>query len=288
MLLCLALLAPVCVAQVAVPPARGYVTDLTGTLDAARLHALEARLAALEQAKGSQIVVLLLPTTEPEPIERYALRVAEQWRPGRKGVDDGAVLVVALGDRAVRIEVGYGLEGAIPDALAKRIIEDIVIPRFRAGDLVGGVEAGVAAMIALVEGEPLPAPPVRTDDGEGASHGVLPMIMMFVFVVGNLLRAWLGALPGALLAGAVASAGAWLLLGSVLAGVVVGVIVFVLTLIGVPRVWRGGVPGSGGGYGGRPGSGGFGGGASGRGGGFGGGFSGRGGGFGGGGASGRW
>lgn len=269
MLLWLALLAPLCVAQVVVPPARGYVTDLTGTLDAARLQALEARLAALEQAKGSQIVVLLLPTTQPEPIERFALRVAEQWRPGRKGVDDGALLVVALGDRAVRIEVGYGLEGAIPDALVKRIIEDIIIPRFRAGDLVGGVEAGVAAMIALVEGEPLPPPAAGPNTGDGAGQGVLPMIMMFVFVVGNLLRAWLGALPGALLAGAVAFVGAWLLLGSVLAGAVIAVIVFVLTLVGVPR--------SGGGYGGRPGSDGFGGG-----------FSGRGGGFGGGGASGRW
>lgn len=290
LLLWLALLAPVCAAQVAVPVARGYVTDLTGTLEAARLQALEARLAALEQAKGSQVVVLLLPTTQPEPIEQFALRVAEQWRPGRKGVDDGALLVVALGDRALRIEVGYGLEGAIPDAMSKRIIEDIVVPLFRAGDLAGGVEAGVNAMIALVEGEPLPAPPAaaRGRSDADADYGALPLIMIFVFIVGRALRAWLGALPGALLAGGVAFTGGWLLLGTLLAGVVVGVIVFLLTLVGVARGLRGGAPVGQGGRAGDWGSGGLGGGFSGRGGGFGGGFSGRGGGFGGGGASGRW
>lgn len=259
--------------EVAVPPLQARVTDLTGTLDAAARHALETKLAALEQARGSQIAVLLVPGTRPESVEQYALRVAEAWKLGRAGVDDGVLLLVAKEERALRIEVGYGLEGAIPDAVAKRVIEEIIVPRFRVDDYAGGLEAGVTALIGLIEGEPLPEPRRRGGEvGGGDMLGdTLLVIMMFVFVAGNLLRALFGALIGALVAATVAFLGAWWLLGTVVSGVVVGAVVFVLTLLGVARF------GGGGGAGGRSGSGGRGGG-----------FSGGGGGFGGGGASGRW
>src|SRR6185295_10628044 len=118
----------------------------------------EQKLAAFEARKGSQIAVLIVPTTRPEAIEPYSIRVVEQWKLGRKGVDDGALLLVAKNDRALRIEVGYGLEGVLPDATANRIIEDIIVPRFKTGDLYAGVDAGVDAMIKVVDGEPLPPP----------------------------------------------------------------------------------------------------------------------------------
>ena len=134
------------------------MTDLTETLTPDQTAKLEQKLAAFEARKGSQIAVLIVPTTQPEAIEQYSIRVAEQWKLGRKGVDDGALLLVAKDDRALRIEVGYGLEGALPDAIAKRIIEDIIVPRFKTGDFYGGIDAGVDAMIKVVDGEPLPPP----------------------------------------------------------------------------------------------------------------------------------
>ncbi len=155
--------------EVAVPPLQARVTDLTGTLTAPQRQALEDKLAAFEAAKGSQIGVLIVPTTEPETIEQYALRVAEQWKLGRKGVDDGALLLVAKNDRRLRIEVGYGLEGVIPDAGAKRIVSDIISPYFRQGDFYGGISAGVDRMIRVVDGEPLPPPRPR---GASADQGV--------------------------------------------------------------------------------------------------------------------
>lgn len=258
-------------AEVAVPPLNARVIDLTGTLDAASKQGIEGKLAALEQAKGAQIAVLVIATTEPESIEQYALRVAEAWKLGRKGVDDGALLLIAKDARALRIEVGYGLEGAIPDAMAKRIIAEIIVPRFQAGDFVGGLEAGVDALVKLVQGEPLP-PPVKARGGSLAELGdMLPAAMMFIFVIGGVLRMMLGRLAGAGVAATVAFMGAWLLLGGVLIALIVAVVAFVFVLAGGVTGGR-----SRGGYGG----GGFGGG--------GGGFGGGGGGFGGGGASGRW
>lgn len=277
-LLCLpALLFPIWGwAEVAVPPLQARVTDLTGSLSPDPRQGLEAKLAALEQEKGSQMAVLLLPSTQPETIEQYGIRVAEAWKLGREGVDDGVLLLVAKDDRAVRIEVGYGLEGVIPDAVAKRVIEEVILPRFRAGDLAGGLDAGVDALAGLVRGESLPAPPAGRSARANVNvlENALPVAMLFVFVVGGLLRALLGRLLGAGVAGGVALAGAWLLLGSLLAAVVIALVVFVITLAGNARggVYRGGHGGFGGGGGG------FGGG----------GFSGGGGGFGGGGASGRW
>jgi uncharacterized protein len=250
-------------AQLAVPPLDTRVTDLAGILDAAARQSLESRLAELEKAKGSQLAVLIVPTTRPETVEQFGLRVAETWKLGRKGVDDGVLLLVASQDRTLRIEVGYGLEGAIPDAVAKRVIEEIIVPRFRQGDLPGGIDAGVAALIRLIGGEPLPEAAGRGESGD--FEGILPMAMMFIFVVGGILRAIFGTFIGALLAGGIAFLGGWLLLGTLAAALVAGVIVFVLTLIGVSGMMGGGRWSGGGG-----------------------GFGGGGGGFGGGGASGRW
>lgn len=264
-------LAWLALAQPPVPPLAARVNDLTATLTEAERQALEARLAAFEAEKGSQLAVLLVPSTRPESIEQYALRVAEAWRLGRKGVDDGILLLVAKDDRAVRIEVGYGLEGAVPDAVAKRIIEEVIVPRFRAADYYGGIEAGVEALIAHVAAEPLP--PSRPTDAGGRVLGqILPLAMMFAFVLGGLLRALLGRLPGAGLAAALAFLGAWWLLGSVIAALIIALIAFFLTLTGVNVTGGYRAGGSGGRIGGWGG----------------GGFSGGGGSFGGGGASGRW
>jgi uncharacterized protein len=270
------LLSAVAAADVGVPPLERRVTDLTSTLSADQAAALEQKLTAFEQRKGSQIAVLIVPTTEPEPIEQYSIRVAEQWKLGRKGVDDGALLLIARDDRALRIEVGYGLEGVLTDLMSKRIIEDIIVPRFKTGDFAGGIDAGVDAMIKVIDGEPLPPPQAwkAPKVGVEAYQTLFVVGFILVVVVGGILRALLGRLPAATLIGGAIGAIAWLLIASLAAAVVVGIIAFVFTLFGgMPRIGRPGY----GGY--RGGGGGFGGG---------GGWSGGGGGFGGGGASGRW
>jgi uncharacterized protein len=141
-----------------VPPLTARVTDLTGTLSGQAVNRIEAKLADLRGKKGSQIAVLIVPTTQPEDIEQYGIRVEDAWKLGRKGVDDGAILLVAKNDHRVRIEVGRGLEGALPDAIAGRIIAETITPHFKLGDYDGGVEAGVDQMISVVSGEPLPEP----------------------------------------------------------------------------------------------------------------------------------
>src|ERR1700719_3369770 len=148
-------------ADVAVPPLAGRVVDLTGTLSSDQIAALTQTLKNLELRKGSQVAVLIVPTTQPETIEQFSIRVADAWKIGRKKIDDGAILVVAKNDRKLRIEVGYGLEGALNDVTAKRIIDEIITPKFRSGDLAGGISAGVARIVAVIGGEPLPAPPQR-------------------------------------------------------------------------------------------------------------------------------
>ncbi len=273
------------------PALRARVTDLTGTLDAAARSRIEAKLADLEKRKGAQIAVLMVATTAPEAIEDYSIRVAEAWKIGRgvvngKHVDDGAILVIAKNDRRMRVEVGYGLEGAIPDAYAKRVIDGTIAPRFRQGDFAGGVEAGVDDLIKLVNGETLPPPAAaqQPQGGGGGSEDVLGLLLG-VFVVAMVLRQVLGRVVGSsagglLGGGLVAMAGAGTLL-AVGAGVLM---FFVLLLLGTGasmgpvgrRTWRSGPGGFPGGFGG--GGGGFGGG----------GFRGGGGGFGGGGASGGW
>src|SRR5215470_12710708 len=144
-------------APVAVPPLTGRVVDQTGTLSTGDIDSLTQTLKDLETRKGSQIAVLIVPTTDGEAIEQFSLRVAEAWKIGRKKVDDGALLVVAKNDRHLRIEVGYGLEGALTDVTTKRIIDEVITPKFRSGDFAGGISAGINRMIGLINGEKLPA-----------------------------------------------------------------------------------------------------------------------------------
>ncbi len=267
-LLAVALLLPAH-AQVAVPALKTRVTDLTRSLTPNQLDTLEQLLKSLETRKGSQIAVLIVPSTEPEDIEQYAIRVAEAWKLGRKGIDDGALMLIAKDDRELRVEVGRGLEGAIPDAVANRIIDEIMVPFLKQGDLYGGIQAGVVRLIRIIEGEPLP-PRQAKDPGWSGLMDYLPVIFIMVFVVAGVVRAIFGRLMGAGLTAGISGFVFWLIAGTLLGAAAVAIVAFLVVLAG------GGRPGLGrGGYGG-----GFGGG--------GGGFSGGGGGFGGGGASGRW
>ena len=264
-------------AQIPVPPLTGRVTDQTATLSAEQKAALEQTMQAFEARKGSQLAVLIVPTTAPETIEQYAVRVAEIWKLGRKKVDDGAILVIAKNDRAARIEVGYGLEGALNDATSKRIISERITPRFAQGDFNGGIVAGVDQIIRVVDGEALPQPIAKPAGSVANVQQYVPVIFIVAMVIGGLLRSVLGRFPGALVTGSAVAVIAWLFAGAVSIGVVAGVIALLFTLLG------GGMGGHGmRGHRGGMGTGGFGGGLG------GGGFSGGGGGFGGGGATGRW
>ena len=278
---------------VAVPPLSAPVTDVAGILSPDQSAALDAKLRAFEQGKGSQVAVLIVPSTRPEEIEQYAIRVAEAWKLGREGVDDGALLLVAVEDRRVRIEVGYGLEGVLPDATANRIIDDEIVPRFRAGDYYGGITAGVDRMLRVIEGEPLPEPERRSPAmSVPGLFELLPFLFVFVLVGGSILRRVFGRVGGALATGGLVGALTWVLVGILGLALGAGVVAFIFALLGGFGGFGGG-PGRGGWSSRRHGSGwghpgGFGGGFGGRGGGFGGGWSGGGGGFGGGGASGSW
>ena len=257
-------------AEVTVPPLVGRVTDQTATLTPEQKATLEQTLQAFEAKKGSQIAVLIIPSTAPETIEQYALRVAEQWKLGRKKVDDGAVLVVAKTDRALRIEVGYGLEGALNDATSKRIISEIITPRFKQGDFYGGITAGVEQIIRVIDGEPLPAADRKLTGSNLNVQQYIPVIFILALVIGSVLRAIVGRFPSAILTGGAVAIVGWLFAGALSFALGAGVIALLFTLLG-------GMGGGMGGYG-----------MGGRQGGSGGGFSGGGGGFGGGGASGRW
>ena len=260
------------VAQVPVPALTGHVTDQTGTLTAEQKATLEQSLTAFEARKGSQLAVLIIPSSAPEEIEQYALRVAEQWKLGRKKVDDGAILLVAKNDRTLRIEVGYGLEGALNDATSKRIISEVILPRFKQQDFYGGITAGVGQIIRVVDGEPLPEPNKKSTSGIGNFQQYVPVVFILALAVGGVLRAALGRVPGALVTGGAVAVFAWFVAGAVSVALIAGVMALFVTLLG------GGMGGRGlGGY--------YGGGGRGS---SGGGFRGGGGGFGGGGASGRW
>lgn len=273
-------------AEVRVPELAGRVNDLTRTLTAEQRRGLEERLAAIERRKGAQVVVLIVDSTAPETIEQFSIRVAETWKIGRgvvdgRRVDDGVLILVAKSDRRVRIEVGYGLEGAIPDALARRIVDESIVPGFRSGDFAGGLQAGIGDLGRLIDGEPLP-PPRREagSSGDGIGDELMTGLVVAAFA-GSVTIAMLGRLVGAL-AGA-AAGGVFAVVGG--ASLLTGGAVFLLALVfllffrgggggrgGSGGVWTGGGAG-GSGWGGRS---------------SGGGFSGGGGGFGGGGASGRW
>ncbi len=260
-------------AEVAVPPLTHRVTDLTSTLDAGQIQIFESRLAEFETSKGAQLAVLIVPSTQPESIEQFGIRVVEAWKLGRKGVDDGALLLVAKDDRALRIEVGYGLEGVLNDATSNRIIDEVIVPRFKRGDYYSGIESGLAAMMQVINGEPLPPPRRAAASGKFDIESMLFVAFGLVVVVGGMLRTMLGRFPAAVVMGGALAVLAWLIVSQLLIALFVGAMAFVFVLLGGGRGF--------GGYGG----GGFGGGSGGFG---GGGFSGGGGGFGGGGASGSW
>ncbi len=261
--------------QVVVPPLKARVTDLTGTLTQQQLQTLEQNLAAFEARKGSQIAVLIVPTVKPESIEQYSIRVVEAWKLGRKKIDDGVLFLIAKNDREMRIEVGYGLEGALPDITASRIITEVVTPLFKQGDFYGGINAGVERIIRVIDGEALPEPVASASTGRGDRSNLFFMAFILIFVFGGILRSMFGRFMGATVASGVAGFAAWTILSSIGLALLLGFFAFLFTLVGGGR--GGGLGGSG-----------FGGGGYGGGGGSGGGFSGGGGGFGGGGASGRW
>jgi uncharacterized protein len=276
-------------AEVAVPPLSGRVVDQTGTLTSSDIASLTQTLSDLEKRKGSQIAVLIVPTTDGEAIEPFSLRVAEAWKIGRKKIDDGALLVIAKNDRHLRIEVGYGLEGALTDVTTKRIIDEEITPKFKAGDFAGGVSAGIDRMIRVIDGEPLPAPEPPHWQGTSSFDPTdlfNPFLIIPVLLFGGLLRSMLGRLLGSVAAGGLVGLLAWFLAGSVMAALIAGVIAAIFVMVSDSFTSAGpGRRGGGGWVGGGSGGAWSGGGSSGS---SGGGFSGGGGSFGGGGASGSW
>lgn len=252
--------------QIAVPDLSRRVTDLTATLSPTQMEALEQKLAAFEAEKGSQIAVLLVATTLSEDIAQFGIRVADAWKIGRQNVDDGVILIVAKNDRKLRLEVGYGLEGVIPDAVAKRIIAETITPYFRRGDFAGGIDAGVDQLMQLIRGEPLPPPEPPPDYAQNENSFMF--ILLAGLFTGFILSLLMGRFMGGLLAGLGSGAAAAIFLGTGFA-IVLGFMIFILILGGFTHRgggWTsGGYRSSGGGS-----------------------WGGRGGGFGGGGASGSW
>jgi uncharacterized protein len=271
--------------RVPVPPFKARVTDLTGTLNAPQTQTLESRLAEFERAKGSQVAVLILPSTQPETPAQYGVRVYDEWKLGRKGIDDGVLVLVAKDDRRVWIVTGRGVEGPLPDAAVKRIVEEDITPRFKQGDFYGGIHAGVERIMRTIEGEPLP-PPRHAGQQSPLFEHVEWLIPAFIIlmVAQSLLNTIFGRALGSGLTGGIAGLFAWIIVGSLVIGLIVGVIAFVFGLFRGSPVMHSGGRGSGGGWssgGGFSGGGDFGGG--------GGGFSGGGGGStAGGGAGGSW
>lgn len=262
----------------AIPALHARVTDLTATLSAPERDALEAKLADWEARTTNQLAILVVPTTQPEPIEAYSIRVAEAWKIGQKGKDNGVILLIAKGDKQIRLEVGYGLEGVLTDVTSHRIITESIAPLFSKGQFSAGLNAGVDRIISVVgEGKPLAqVEPRRRESSHGFDLGTLALILLVaVPAVGAILRSILGNVGGSVAGAGIVGAAAWFFAGSVVIAVILAIIALVVIGFsafggrGGPGLW---MPGGGGGFG----SGG------------GGGFSGGGGGFGGGGASGGW
>ena len=161
-----------------VPPLRGRVNDYAGVMGQEQVRGLEARLARFEQETGHQVAVLTIPTLEGEDIEGFGIRVAESWKIGKKGFDNGVILVVAVKDRRLRLEVGYGLEGVLPDAIANRIISDYIVPRFRAQDYAGGIIAGMDAVLKVIRNEPLPESARKRGTGQGSGVHSIAMLII--------------------------------------------------------------------------------------------------------------
>ncbi|ALN87356.1 repair family protein [Lysobacter capsici] len=276
-------------ALAAIPAMQSPVVDTTGTLDDGARARLDAQARALQQRKGSQLQILMVASTQPEDIDSYAVRAFDQFQLGRKGVSDGVLLVVAKDDRRVRIEVGYGLEGAITDAQAGRIIQEYIAPKFREGDYAGGLADATAMLTKLIDGEPLPPPLAGDDDaiaGQAVASGMTGLILAIVVAsfANGILNIFIRRLPAlirGIASGLVSAFVVWQLSPSLWLVVVAGVVGLVFGLIG----GGGGMFVSSGGSGGYSGGGGWGGGGGGGG---GGGWSGGGGSSGGGGASGSW
>jgi uncharacterized protein len=270
------------VAQVAVPALSARMVDQTGTLSGDQIAALDRTLRDFEARKGSQIAVLIVPTTQGEAIEQFSIRVADAWKVGRSKIDDGAILVVAKDDRRLRIEVGYGLEGALTDVTTGRIIDEIITPKFRSGDFAGGIAAGVDQIIKVVDGEPLPAPALPRQSAGFLNHvdPFNPFWIVAVLVFGGVMRGVLGRLLGSVATGGAVAALFWFIAGSLALSGIAGIVAFLFTLFSDAVMSAGGI-GRGGGFVGGGGS--FSTGSRDS-----GGFSGGGGRFGGGGASGSW
>ena len=262
---------------VAIPTLSTRVTDLTQTLSQAEQMQLEQKLAAFEAKKGSQIAVLIVPSTQPEDIAQYSIRVTDAWKLGRKGVGDGVLVLIAKDDHKMRIEVGRGLEGAIPDLYAKRVITETIAPKFKQGDFLGGLNSGLDSLIGLVDGEALPAPSKPKLSGSGIEN-MLPLLLFGGLISGMMLRGMFGTFFGSALNGSLMGGVVWVL-GVALGGAaILGIIAFFITMMLGGRGLNG--------YGGMPmGGGGWSSGGSSSGGSS---WSGGGGDFGGGGASGDW
>ena len=219
-------------ANVAVPPLVGRVVDQTGTLSGGDTASLNQTLRSFEARKGSQIAVLIVPTTDGEAIEQFSLRVAETWKIGRKKIDDGALLVIAKNDRHLRIEVGYGLEGALTDVTSKRIIDEEITPKFKSGDFAGGISAGVNRMIRVIDGEKLPAAEPPHWQAPNVLNHIDPIFALFVlFGFGAVMRNLLGALLGATVTGCIVGALAWYVSGSFAAALLATIMVFTMALV---------------------------------------------------------
>lgn len=253
---------------VAIPPLTNQITDLTQTLTAEQSAQLSEKLAAFEGQKGSQIAVLIVPSTQPEDIAQYSIRVVEAWKIGREKQDDGVLILVAKNDKKMRIEVGYGLEGAIPDLIAKQIISEVMSPSFKQGDFYGGINNAIDTILKLIDGEQLSAP--LEQNASTNLENMLPLLLIGGLVFGGILRSIFGEFLGGTFTGGAIGFLAWILGGGILMAIVFGVIAFLVTLAGIGGIGQ--LGGLGVGFGGR---------GSGP-------FSGGGGGFGGGGASGGW
>ncbi len=262
----------------AIPPLSSPVTDLTQTLSPQAQSALAQKLTQFSQQTGSQIAVLIVDSTQPEDIAQYSIRLAEAWKIGRDKQDDGVIVLVAKGDRKMRIEVGYGLEGVIPDLIAKRIIDEVIKPHFKQGDFDGGLNLATDQLMTLIQGEQLPAPAPKSHQQDLMS--LLPLLMFGAIILGMLLRSMFGTFLGSSLTGGLLGLLVWVLGSAIFVAALVALAGFIFTLAMSDRGGNGYSTGYGGPYsGGYGGLGGMGGRDI---------FSGGGGDFGGGGASGDW
>lgn len=280
LLIVMLLMTAVSIADEVIPSLKSHVSDLTATLSNQEIVYLEQKLAAFEKTQGSQVAVLIVSTTQPETIEQYSMRAVEAWKLGRKNIDDGVLLLIAKNDRSLRIEVGYGLEGALPDAMVKRIIAEIITPHFKQGHFAEGIDAGIVAILGLIKGESLPFPNTAhngSSTGTNITLDNLISILIGSILLGRTLQIFLGRLAGSTVIGIGAGFIGWFSFSSIAAALLIAIAIFFINLFlhAGSGIYRGGRSNwSNHNYR----SGGFGNSGSG----------GGGGGFGGGGASGRW